>query len=406
MDVSVVQPVSPRSILHVVAPAPAGGLERVVRALATGQSARGYTVTVAAVLERNMRRGADAAAEAYEHPFVTGFVGTGVLVVPVVVGRRSYLRERSAIRGLAEQHSAGIVHTHGRRPDIVDSGIARALDVPAVTTVHGFTGEGLRSFVNAAIQRRAFRRFDGLVAVSDTVAEALMRFGVPPARVHVIQNAYDQVAPPLPRAEARARLGAGSDEFVIGWVGRLSPEKGLDVLLAALAELRDRPLTVAVIGSGGERAALESDAERRGVSGAVRWMGQVNDAPRLYSGFDLFVLSSRSEGTPIALFEAMDAEIPVVATAVGGVPAVVSSDEARLVAPGDPHALALAIRDAFDDPAPGHVRAASGLQRLRSLYAIDPWLDRYDRLYTELIVARPDRGSSRRSSRGAGRGGA
>jgi glycosyltransferase involved in cell wall biosynthesis len=275
-----------------------------------------------------------------------------------------------------------------------------------VTTVHGFTGEGLRSFVNAAIQRRAFRRFDGLVAVSDTVAEALMRFGVPPARVHVIQNAYDQVAPPLPRAEARARLGAGSDEFVIGWVGRLSPEKGLDVLLAALAELRDRPLTVAVIGSGGERAALESDAERRGVSGAVRWMGQVNDAPRLYSGFDLFVLSSRSEGTPIALFEAMDAEIPVVATAVGGVPAVVSSDEARLVAPGDPHALALAIRDAFDDPAPGHVRAASGLQRLRSLYAIDPWLDRYDRLYTELIVARPDRGSSRRSSRGAGRGGA
>jgi glycosyltransferase involved in cell wall biosynthesis len=324
MDVPVVQPASQRSILHVLAPAPAGGLERVVRALAVGQAARGHTVTVAAVLERNQRRAADAAAEAYDHPFVASFAGTGVLVAPVIVGRREYLGERAAIRALAAQHSASIVHTHGRRPDVVDSGIAKERNVPSVTTVHGFTGAGIRSFVNAAIQRRAFRQFDGVVAVSDTVADALMRFGVPAARVHVIQNAYDQVAPPLERAEARTRLRARGDEFLIGWVGRLSREKGLDVLLAALHELRDRPLTVAVIGSGGERPALEADAARLGVSEAVRWMGQVNDAPRLFRGFDLFVLSSRSEGTPIALFEAMDAEIPVVATAVGGVPTVVS----------------------------------------------------------------------------------
>jgi glycosyltransferase involved in cell wall biosynthesis len=395
MDVPVVQQALQRSILHVLAPAPAGGLERVVRALSVGQAARGHTVTVAAVLERGQHRSADAAAEAYEHPFITSFAGTSVLVVPVIVGRRDYLRERGAIRRLATQHSASIVHTHGRRPDVVDSGIARERRVPSVTTVHGFTGAGLRSFVNAAIQRRAFRLFDGVVAVSDTVADALMRFGVPPARVHVIQNAYDEVAPPLSRDDARARLHVGADEFVIGWVGRLSREKGLDVLLAALAELRDRPPTVSVIGSGGERSALEADAVRLGVSGAVRWMGHVNDAPRLYRGFDLFVLSSRSEGTPIALFEAMDAEVPVVATSVGGVPAVVSPAEACLVPPDDPHALAQAIRDAYDDPEPGRARAASARLRLHTRYAVGPWLDRYDRLYADLAAARARRAGGR-----------
>jgi glycosyltransferase involved in cell wall biosynthesis len=222
-----------------------------------------------------------------------------------------------------------------------------------------------------------------------------MRFGVPPARVHVIQNVYDEVAPPLSRPDARARLGANADEFVIGWVGRLSREKGMDVLLAALAELRDRPLTVSVIGSGAERSALEADAVRLGVSGAVRWMGHVNDAARLYRGFDLFVLSSRSEGTPIALFEAMDAEIPVVATSVGGVPAVVSPAEARLVPPEDPHALAQAIREAYDDPAPGRARAVSALLRLRTRYAVGPWLDRYDRLYADLAAARARRAAGR-----------
>jgi glycosyltransferase involved in cell wall biosynthesis len=398
MHVSVVQPTSQRSILHVLAPAPAGGLERVVRALAAGQAARGHTVTVAAIFDRNQRRAADAAAEAYEQPFVAGFAGTSALVVPVIVGRRDYLGERAAIRNLAAQYSASIVHTHGRRPDVVDSGIAKERNVPSVTTVHGFTGVGLRSFVNAAIQRRAFRQFDGVVAVSDTVADALMGFGVPPARVHVIQNAYDQIAPPLERAAARTRLRARGDEFIIGWVGRLSREKGLDVLLAALPELRDRPLTVAVIGSGGERSVLEADAARLGVSEAVRWMGQLNDAARLFRGFDLFVLSSRSEGTPIALFEAMDAEVPVVATAVGGVPAVVSSSEAYLVPPDDPPALARAIRDSFDDPAPGLARAANARARLGTHYGTGPWLDQYDRLYAALAAARLLHTTGRRSA--------
>lgn len=389
------QSASPRSILHVLAPAQAGGLERVVRALSVGQGGRGHKVTVAAVLERSLQRGADAAAQAYEHPFIASFAGTNVLAVPVIVGRRDYLRERMAIRSLAEQHAVDIVHTHGRRPDVVDSGIARARHIPAVTTVHGFTGEGLRSFVNAAIQRRAFRRFDGVVAVSDAVAEALKRFGVPADRVHVIQNAYDQVAPPLPRAEARARLGVANDAYVIGWVGRLSREKGMDVLLAALAQLRDRPVTVAVIGSGSEQAALAADATTRGVADAVRWLGQVNDAPRLFCGFDLFVLSSRTEGTPIALFEAMDAGIPVVATAVGGVPAVVSSAEAYLVPSEDPAALARAIRESFDDRPSGHAHAASARERLRADYAVGPWLDRYDQLYTALVSMRNVRDADR-----------
>jgi glycosyltransferase involved in cell wall biosynthesis len=84
----------------------------------------------------------------------------------------------------------------------------------------------------------------------------------------------------------------------------------------------------------------------------------------------------------------------VVATAVGGVPAVVSSAEAALIPPSDPRALADAIRSAYDDPAPGHARAAAARLRLRAQYAVGPWLDRYDRLYTDLVAARPRRNSA------------
>jgi glycosyltransferase involved in cell wall biosynthesis len=361
----------PLSILHVLAPAPAGGLERVVRALAAGQVKRGHRVAVAVVAEAG-------------HPFSAALAGTGVRLEPIVVPGRAYLRERAAVREIASRLDVHIIHTHGYRADVVDGGAVQSQAVHKVTTVHGFTGGGWRNRLYETLQRRAFRRFDAVVAVSEPLARALVGWGTPEAHVRLIPNGYEAAGPLVSRADARAALGLPREGFVVGWVGRLSHEKGLDVLLASLALVRDRPITVAVIGTGRERASLEARAHAANITPALRWLGLVPDAGRLFRAFDIFALSSRTEGTPIALFEAMDAGVPVVATAVGGVPAVVSEKEALLIPSEDPVALARALRMIQDDPLAARARSLAARERLAAVYGLEGWLERYDHLYAEL----------------------
>jgi glycosyltransferase involved in cell wall biosynthesis len=172
--------------------------------------------------------------------------------------------------------------------------------------------------------------------------------------------------------------------FHVGWVGRLGREKGADVLLDALALAPDLPLVASIVGAGREEAALRAQAEALGVADRVRWHGLIGEAGPLFSAFDAFVLSSRTEGTPIALFEAMEAGVPVVATAVGGVPDVVSPAEALLVPPEDPARLAEALRAVRGDPAAAAARARAAATRLREVFGADPWLDRYEEIYRQV----------------------
>ena len=359
------------AVLHLVAPCDVGGLERVVQALATGQRGAGHRVSVVAVL-RNGREG---------HPFVRALSEAGVDVVPLHLPPRAYLNERSAVDEICRRIRPDVVHTHGYHVDVVDAGVARRHRVPTVTTVHGFTGGDLKNRIYEGLQRRAFHRFDAVVAVSRPLAGELARAGVPAARLHVVPNAWPGGAPPLPRDHARRRLAVPEERFHVGWVGRLTREKGADLLLAAAGLLGDLPVAVSLLGDGRLRPQFEALAARRGLGERVRWLGNLPDAGQLFCAFDVFVLSSRTEGTPIVLFEAMAAGTPIVATAVGGVPDVVSSHEALLVPPDDPGALAAAIRCVHADSAAAVARARRARERLVSEFAPAPWLARYERIY-------------------------
>ena len=361
-------------VLHVLAPAPYGGLERVVGALAAGLARRGHQVHVAAVLEPG--------APPERHPFVASLSGEFVDVHPLVVSGRAYLGERARVASLCRRLRPDVVHTHGYRADVVDAGAARAAGAPVATTVHGFTGGGARGRLYEALQRLAFRRFHAVAAVSRPLADALRRAGVPEDRLRVIPNAWDGGRERLERAEARERLGIEGDVFHVGWVGRLSREKGADVLLDALARLPDADrVSVSMIGDGPEAAALRAQAERLGIGAHVRWHGAVDGAAALFAAFDAFVLSSRTEGTPMALFEAMAAGVPVVATRVGGVPFVVGDAEAWLAPPEDPSALARSVDALRRDPAAALSRAAAARARLERDFGADAWLASYEALY-------------------------
>jgi glycosyltransferase involved in cell wall biosynthesis len=365
-------------ILHCLAPGEVGGLERVVCALASGHSALGHRVSVAVVHEPT----------ASDHPFLRSLSGRGLDLVPIPVAPRSYLSERATIAKLCRRLHPDVFHTHGYRADVVDAGVARGLRIPTVTTVHGFTGGDWKGRLYERLQRHAYRKFDAVVAVAEPMADILVRGGVRRERVHLIQNAWDGTVTFLDRQAARQALGVPIEGIRIGWVGRISHEKGPDVILDALALLSDARIALSIVGEGDARVAAVARAAALGIADRITWHGTVHDAARMFPAFDVFVLSSRTEGTPIALFEAMAAGVPIVASAVGGVPDVVSSGEAVLVNQEDPAALAAAVTETLGNPTAALARARAARQRLEREFAVQPWLERYEALYTSLYAPR------------------
>jgi glycosyltransferase involved in cell wall biosynthesis len=135
-------------------------------------------------------------------------------------------------------------------------------------------------------------------------------------------------------------------------VGRLQAPKDAVTLIRALGALRERPFEAVVVGDGPDRPAVEEEIRLLGLEPAVELAGERDDVPELLASADLFVLSSRSEGLPLSILEAMAAGLPVVASNVGGVPeAVVDGHTGLLVPPSDPQSLAAAIGRLLDDPA-------------------------------------------------------
>lgn len=372
-------------VLHVLAPGPAGGLESVVRLLATGWARQGGAVGVALTLDAGGALPEDFAA----------LQGAGVKLFVHHVPARGYLRERALHLETLRAFRPDVVHTHGYRADLLAGSAARLLGVPRVSTVHGFTGGDWKNRLYETLQLRTLRGFDAVIAVSRPLVARLARTGIPAERITQIPNAWGPTSPGLERTSARAALGLRPDVTVLGWVGRLSPEKGPDLFLRAFARLGAGSVQAAVLGSGRMRSELEAEAAALGLHGRVHWLGLVPGAGRLLAAFDGFVLSSRTEGTPIALFEAMAAGVPVVATRVGGVPDVLEGDVALLVPPEDPVSLAAGMAALVAEPAAAAARAERARRRVAEAYAVEPWLARHRDLYLQLLARRRGKAAGR-----------
>ena len=371
---------TPLSILHVLAPADAGGLETVVQSLATGHSAMGHTVEIAAVLDTP------------SSPFVQEARDAGLTVHVIDSPARSIRPERRGVRALLSQKRFDVLHSHGYRSDILDIGVARGFRVPSVTTLHGFSATDRKTRVYEWLQIRGARRASAIVAVSTNVADRLIAAGARRDSVHLIRNATIRTATQLDAQAARERLGL-ADGIHLGWIGRLSAEKGPDVMLEAMPYLTGLPVTLSFIGDGPDRPALEIRARQLGLGDRVRFHGRVPHAAQLLNAFDVIVLSSRTEGTPIVVLEAMGARVPIVATRVGGVPDMLSASEAILVAPEDPSALAHAVRAALADMPAARERAERASSRLTTEFSTETWLERYETLYRSV---QPSTSSARR----------
>jgi glycosyltransferase involved in cell wall biosynthesis len=232
-----------------------------------------------------------------------------------------------------------------------------------------------------------------VVAISLDVRQKLLAAGVAPQRIRVIHSAVEPPAGlpgPAGRAAARARYGIGVEEVAIGMVAALERRKAHDVLLQALAPAVATmpPFRVLFCGDGSERRPLERMARALGLGDRVRFLGEQRQVADVLAALDLFVLPSRQEGLGVAVLEAMAMALPVVATAVGGLPeAVEAGRTGLLVPPEDPRALGAAIAELARDLDRARRMGDAGRARVAAEFSMERMSEAYEKLYAETAAA-------------------
>jgi glycosyltransferase involved in cell wall biosynthesis len=250
--------------------------------------------------------------------------------------------------------------------------------------------------------RATVARADAFVAISGPIHAELREAGVPEERILTIPNGVDldrfRPADPDERAALRRALGLPPGPLVV-YTGRLAPEKGVDLLLAAwpgvIAQLPAARLWL--LGEGAERARLEEAARRTGIADSVTLPGSAADVAPFVRAADAAVLPSRTEGMPVALLEAMACGVPAVATAVGGSVEVLRDGvTGRLVPPERPDALAEGLLEALREPA-ARERARVARDEVTARYGLDRVADTFLEVYSRLRRNEPAAGGGAES---------
>jgi glycosyltransferase involved in cell wall biosynthesis len=284
------------------------------------------------------------------------------------------LRVLLALRRRFLDESPAIVHTHTAKAGALGRAAAAWARVPVrIHTFHGhvlggdyFSSARTRLFLE--VERRLARGSSRLIVLTRAQRREMVerleiadesRFVVIPLGLEL--DRFRAVPAREARAGARAALGIGQDERVVGIVGRLVPVKNHELMLDAFARLAraDGPSwRLLVVGGGDEREGeLRAHARRLGIDARVLWLGWRQDLERLYPAMDVAALSSHDEGTPVALLEALAAGVPVAARAVGGVAEVLEEGRlGELVEEADPRGMAAAIERAATRPVADAVR--------------------------------------------------
>ncbi|MGI8749901.1 MAG: glycosyltransferase [Thermoleophilaceae bacterium] len=285
----------------------------------------------------------------------------------------------------------------GWRPDIVHAHVYSAA-LPAlaiglvsrarVAVTEHYTGfaRGLITGYERSLARFAFERADVVAPVSDELAGHLRRIA-PRARMVTVANVVDTEAF---EPAARAHPPRGAPRLLN--VGALAEKKGHVHLLEAMTQLEGAHLDI--VGDGELRGDLERRAGELGLEDRVRFLGErpKQEVARLMREADLFVLSSLAENLPVVLIEAMASGLPSVATWVGGVPEMLDEESGCLAEPGDPHALAQAVRCALDTTFDSRAMAARAGER----YSYEAISGRWTEIYEELLSSRGRRSSATR----------
>lgn len=294
------------------------------------------------------------------------------------------------IQKLLVKHDVDILHAHGYKADLYGYAAAWPNRVKLLATSHNWTGKTFSMRAYAALDRLVLARFEKVVVVSDAVGAALRRWGVAANKVSTICNGVDlehccEAAPVL-----RNEIAAGG-QALIGFVGRLVSDKGGALLIRAAQQvLAVHPNTKFVFaGEGPARQEWETLASELGISEHVSFVGAREDMPGVYASLDIVVLPSLLEALPMCLLEAMAAGKPVIATRVGAVPKLVSSEATGLLLnPGDVDGLAAAILRLLQDPQLASRLGENGRAHVARHYSAEAMARSYIEKYEQMLGRR------------------
>ncbi len=328
-----------------------------------------------------------------EHPAVRFAAEHRVPAVQILDPAPWSRRAGTSLRALLQQKHPLVVHSNDYRSDVLAwAARGSGLDIMLVSTCHGHTGATARVRLYEFLDRLLLPRFDCVIGVSEHQCRLLRRWGVPAERIvhlpNFIEPSWEAGGAEVWRAETRRRLGLGEQAPLLGYFGRDSREKGLDVLLKAFPLIhRERPDV---------RLAVVGPADRRSSTEGIIWAGfQPDIRPWLYA-CDLVIVPSLREAFGLAALEALALGRPVIASRVGGLPELVQDGASgRLVPPGDAVALAEAVREALADPEQAGEWGEAGRRavwsRCRAEVILPQWVALYRKLTSGQGERRPGR---------------
>jgi glycosyltransferase involved in cell wall biosynthesis len=283
-----------------------------------------------------------------------------------------------------------VVHAHMPRASIPGTVVGRLARVPVIVSQEHIWSTH-RTRERQFLHRAVVGRFsDALLAVSERNRDNIIEVErIPPDRILVLPNGIAPLGPVA--GDPRGELDVPADRLLIGAIGRLTWEKGHVDLIQAIAAIAPSSPTVqcVIVGGGPEEQRLTQLIDDLGVGEHVRLVGQREDARQLLSAFDVAVLPSRTEGSPVALLEYMAAGAPIVATDVGGIPELIEDGvHGLLVPPQDPGQLATAIERLIHDRALAARLGGAARERQSTEFNLSVVVRRLEGIYLDLLEAR------------------
>jgi glycosyltransferase involved in cell wall biosynthesis len=300
------------------------------------------------------------------------------------------LQVLTQLLAICRRERVRIWHGHDYKSNALGLLLRRFWPMRLVTTVHGWVKETRRTPLYYQIDKWCLPRYESVICVSEDLREQCLACGVRPDRSVLIENGIDrqEYTRRRPIEVAKQRLGLLPGQFVIGAVGRLSAEKGFDVLIRAIHQLPRAGIDVVLLlaGEGDDRPRLEGLVRDLGLAERVHLLGYQPDTVALYEAMDCFVLSSLREGLPNVLLEAMALDVPAVATRVAGVPRLVLDGlNGILVAPGSCEELTRALTRLAGDSALRARLAHAGRKTVEAHYSFAVRMQKIKALYDALL---------------------
>jgi glycosyltransferase involved in cell wall biosynthesis len=358
----------------------------------TGLDAGGAELQLAMILRRT-RHESDVVTLYNPGPVADKIRAQGTTVRNIGMKSNTELAALLRLRKIIKDGQYDVVHTHLYRAQIYARPAARLAGTPVVLTTEHSIGEThieRRKMTRSvqALYLTSERFSDATIAVSDIVKDRLVRWGVRPGKITVIPNGVDTDElgfDAAARARVREQFGISPDTYVIGALGRLDPNKRVDLTMEAAAPMLGDSCKILVIGRGEDQARLEAAAARLGITEHVIFGGYQSDTTAMMAAFDLYVAASVQETFGLSVLEALASGLPVLYTTCPALDGI-QTERARMVA-GTPEAL----RDEISKEHEAGPRERVADSKVFERYGIESVVSQIDDLYEETLAARPRR---------------